>query len=1651
MAERKAVFRFVADFAGWEKAAKHRKELEALRAEAEKTSASYSAGMKDMTDSNKEFGKSVTENKAKVQEQTSFLDKSKNALASAASAADAHTRAVDDNTRVVVDNTRTLEVNRDTTTEVGREHGALRRSVDGAGRGIGNMITRLGAFGDRLRSVGEEARDVGFYLRLMAVPALISLLGNLVSMIMALGAGLTSLIGPLSQVVSLLGVLPAGLMAIVGVAGTMFAAFKGMGAALQAMNKAAEEQNSTTARAMKERADAAEAVVDAQRGLSDALWSEKKAEEAVTEARRRARYALQDLRMEADRNAISQQRAQLSLVEAQRRVQEIQMGLTSATDLDYANALLDVQSAQLDVADAQKQSSRTAIELQEAEKKGVNGANAVIDAEHALANAINAVSDARRALTEANQIAAAGSNSIFSANQKVAEALANFSPAGRRFVRLLFGMRESILDLRKTAQTATLPGLGDAVKSLSRVFPQLTEIIKAAGPVIADSLKSIADGRWVDQLSASIIPNLPVISDLGDTLRNVLDILSDLAIAGAPAMRWMSDAMKRWTGIASEATKTGIQTGRLQAFFARAVEQAQRLGHIFANLFKIIYYVATAGSDLGNTLLQSWSDTTDRWVVKVRESQDRMHAYFMGLRDLLAELGHLFKAFGDWFIQLGGDSEGVTAGIVQRLREEVLPILKELVRTASGNFGNALVDFLKVALSIFTVFTKSSGQLSAFLGTLTLIAGAFNAVLQIPFVTRMASIIFVIQGVKQAFQLAYKVGLAPFIKTLSYLKTLWTTTSAAMAATDIAAGAPKFAAIREAMEAYSAALRKNRSVTQAAEAAQKSMTKSIAAATAAKAATAEATAAGTAADAANTASTTANAAATDVNTGSKAANAATTEVLAGATEELAVADVVATTATTTQAGATGFLATVQGLAATATGVLAGALRGLVSSLGPAIVLLAALWVAWQAAKAVWNWFKNQKSPEERLAEQRQKGLDALRKTIREGGDVQRELDRQVAAYARAYEEQQRRVDAASIAPTTGAYRPEATGTGETYAVGAYATSGQTAAAQAAAAGASVGMTPAEYRAELEKRPDISTYLELPGVFRENAAAATFFADQAGKSLADFRYDLEKTLGDTGEGAKHARVVVFQEMIAQVDEFRKSIEENFTSASEVLDQFSGDAKVSLDDVQKSIDDQIKLYDEYDRLLAQVREKAAKEGIDITGLEKTLAEGGLEQIGLLRALAGGSGKDLAKLSDGMDRIDSAAETIADTFMETMLPALEEFINAMREIYDYPPIDLKARLDAREAVVAANNLYESLEAAGLHPIANKIKSMGGPGAFVPQFHSGGVVGDPSDWASGSRGGDEVDTRLKRGEFVVNQGATRENRSLLEMINSGRRKFHLGGFVDTLKAAASMTGDYETTVRPQVDPLPPRDLYPGRSGGRNGATPSATAAYDWVRAAFPSLRGNLGVGHTWIGSTGVRSQHSYGNALDIFGPAVDMARLFVTSVLQAGLIHLRTAIFDRMVWQNSADGAKAVAGPYSVPPGGSTHEDHVHLDFWPPGGRSSGTGSGSSGDGSRQAASSGIWKMPLTAMGGVVTSRQARIVGESGPEAIIPLPRFFEGLRRGFVPQLPPTASPVAQAAIAGAQKIELTLEVDGSVLTKTVELHGRKARLLLGDRRD
>ena len=113
------------------------------------------------------------------------------------------------------------------------------------------------------------------------------------------------------------------------------------------------------------------------------------------------------------------------------------------------------------------------------------------------------------------------------------------------------------------------------------------------------------------------------------------------------------------------------------------------------------------------------------------------------------------------------------------------------------------------------------------------------------------------------------------------------------------------------------------------------------------------------------------------------------------------------------------------------------------------------------------------------------------------------------------------------------------------------------------------------------------------------------------------------------------------------------------------------------------------------------------------------------------------------------------------------------------------------------------------------------------------------------------------------------------------------------------------------------------GRPPGSGGTTPAASRFMGAVRNKFGPQINNIGtVSVRPIAGTSTPSQHSYGNALDIFASPSAMSSIWAWSISVAGTYNVRLVIYNRRQWYS---------GRVSGYDGENPHTDHVHVDFWP------------------------------------------------------------------------------------------------------------------------
>lgn len=462
------------------------------------------------------------------------------------------------------------------------------------GSGIGSLLTTLGLLVPAALAAGIALNGIG--ASLFAVGA-------------ALAPTLTSFLAA-----------PAILGAVVAGAGALILAFQGVGDALKA-GTALQEDNGIAAQQLADKQEAAaarvvtaqQAVVDAHRAVEDAEHnlelanrgvedannrlvdaidaveaaqrrlvdahyavdtalrnlalaeedlrnaqiSETQAQEDLTRARHDAAEALVDLSFRVQDAQLSEERATISLAQAQENLAKLEASGT-ATATQLADARLRVREAELRLEEAKRASELAQAALDEAETNGVENAPNVVaakqkvqdandgvrdatqrveDAQHALTTAEQGVIDAQKALVDANQgvIAAQqgvedaayavtkaqqalgdAQDNVVTSNQalvkaqndlndtlstltgpmqKFHDAMANLSPPAQDFVNLLLSMKPLFEDLRTTAAAGIFPGLTDLLQGIAANFDTFKAVLGDVSAALGGFFSDL--GTWL--------------------------------------------------------------------------------------------------------------------------------------------------------------------------------------------------------------------------------------------------------------------------------------------------------------------------------------------------------------------------------------------------------------------------------------------------------------------------------------------------------------------------------------------------------------------------------------------------------------------------------------------------------------------------------------------------------------------------------------------------------------------------------------------------------------------------------------------------------------------------------------------------------------------------------------------------------------------------------------------------------------------------------------------------------------------------------------------------------------------------------------------------------------------------------------------------
>ena len=305
------------------------------------------------------------------------------------------------------------------------------------------------------------------------------------------------------------------------------------------------------------------------------------------------------------------QAAQRGVEQAAQGVAAAQHGIQQAAE-GAANAQQHLADAQANVAQTQASNDERIAQAQQtlANAQQSQAENARSSAE-SIQKAQEGVVSAQRALAGALAQQAAQQSTVSASATKLAQDMANLSPAGRQFVTFLHNELEpKVKDLQATAQQGLLPGVEDGLKAVEGDLPILNSLVGVIASSIGDLARragqALTDPFWRNFFAYIKDEANPSIKTFGDIVGNILTGLAGMLEGFKPIWDTMGKGLDDITARFAnwgKAVGSGNSAG-FNAFLAYVKEVAPEVIDFFKQLGTLVGHIIDAMAGQGFGTLQ---------------------------------------------------------------------------------------------------------------------------------------------------------------------------------------------------------------------------------------------------------------------------------------------------------------------------------------------------------------------------------------------------------------------------------------------------------------------------------------------------------------------------------------------------------------------------------------------------------------------------------------------------------------------------------------------------------------------------------------------------------------------------------------------------------------------------------------------------------------------------------------------------------------------------------------------------------------------------------------------------------------------------------------------------------------------------------------
>ncbi len=296
------------------------------------------------------------------------------------------------------------------------------------------------------------------------------------------------------------------------------------------------------------------------------------------------------------------------------------------------------------------------------------------DGEYQIAQATNTLTQAQEAQQEAwKKTGTAGGAALDKLNEKM-DAL---SPAGQRFAKFLFGLKDEMQGLRAAAAEPLLPQLETAITMLLQYLPSVERFVgkvaQTMGELAIRAVEALGSPVWqrfFGYVDETAVPSLEQLFEIG---KNVTEGFLNLFLALTPFNAQVGTGLVELSRDFAEWAERLDRTQGFQDFMAYVQENGPRVVHFLGELGHLFIDLVTALMPIGEIALRSLTLVIDG----INSLPTGALTFFVGTLGVLAA----------GFLLLGGIMRAA------RLRRELTdifgPRMSSMVQTYAMETGRA--------------------------------------------------------------------------------------------------------------------------------------------------------------------------------------------------------------------------------------------------------------------------------------------------------------------------------------------------------------------------------------------------------------------------------------------------------------------------------------------------------------------------------------------------------------------------------------------------------------------------------------------------------------------------------------------------------------------------------------------------------------------------------------------------------------------------------------------------------------------------------------------------------------------------------------------------------------------------------------------------